>query len=186
MHYELTWLGNIRRSQTQWWPYHPHPLRWRHNGHDGVSNHQPHHCSLNRLLGADQRKHQSSASLAFVRGIHRGPVNSPHKWPVKRKKFPFDDVIMSLVIDGITDAIMIPYIHYTVHRNMTRNKTWRHVLTHRGLFFSQKNLIVAFSHHMATKCLSTLAQVLAWCLTAPNHCVNQCRLLISEVLWRST
>ena len=31
---------------------------------------------------ADQRKHQSSASLAFVRGIHRGPVNSPHKWPV--------------------------------------------------------------------------------------------------------
>ena len=34
---------------------------------------------------ADQRKHQSSASLAFVRGIHRGPVNSPHKWPVTRK-----------------------------------------------------------------------------------------------------
>ena len=45
--------------------------------------------------GADQRKHQSSASLAFVRGIYRGPVNSPHKWPVTRKMFPFDDVIMS-------------------------------------------------------------------------------------------
>ena len=45
--------------------------------------------------GADQRKHESSASLAFVRGIHRGPVNSPHKWPVTRKMFPFDDVIMS-------------------------------------------------------------------------------------------
>ena len=44
--------------------------------------------------GADQRKHQSSASLAFVRGIHRGPVNSPHKWLVSRKMFPFDDVIM--------------------------------------------------------------------------------------------
>ena len=43
---------------------------------------------------ADQRKHQSSASLAFVRGIHRSPVNSPHKWPVTRKMFPFDDVIM--------------------------------------------------------------------------------------------
>ena len=43
---------------------------------------------------ADQRKHQSSASLAFVGGIHRGPVNSPHKWPVTRKMFPFDDVIM--------------------------------------------------------------------------------------------
>ena len=47
--------------------------------------------------GADQRKHQSSASLAFVRGIHRWPVNSPHKWPVARKMFPFDDVIMLTV-----------------------------------------------------------------------------------------
>ena len=42
----------------------------------------------------DQSKHQSSAPLAFVRGIHRGPVNSPHKWPVTRKSFPFDDVTM--------------------------------------------------------------------------------------------
>ena len=46
---------------------------------------------------ADQRKHQSSASLAFVREIHRGPVNSPHKWPVTRKMFPFDDVIMTII-----------------------------------------------------------------------------------------
>ena len=44
--------------------------------------------------GADQRKHQSSASLAFVCGINTGPVNSPHKWPITRKMFPFDDVIM--------------------------------------------------------------------------------------------
>ena len=43
---------------------------------------------------ADQSKHQSSVSLAFVWGIHRGPVNSPHKEPVTRKMFPFDDVIM--------------------------------------------------------------------------------------------
>ena len=44
--------------------------------------------------GADQRKHESSASPAFVRGIHRWPVNSPHKGPVTWKMFPFDDVIM--------------------------------------------------------------------------------------------
>ena len=44
--------------------------------------------------GTYQRKHQSSASLAFVRGIHRWPVNSPHKGPVTRKMFPFDDVIV--------------------------------------------------------------------------------------------
>ena len=49
--------------------------------------------------GADQRKHQSSALLVFVRGIHRPPVNSPHKWPVTRKMFPFDDVIMYAIQD---------------------------------------------------------------------------------------
>ena len=44
--------------------------------------------------GVNQGKHQSPAPLAFVREIHRGPVNFPHKWPVTRKMFPFDDVIM--------------------------------------------------------------------------------------------
>ena len=43
---------------------------------------------------ADQRQHQSHASLAFVQGIHREPVNSLHKWPVTQKMFPFDDVIV--------------------------------------------------------------------------------------------
>ena len=71
-------------------------LQWRHNDGDGVSNKSP----ASRLFtepfiqGVDQRKHQTSASLAFVRGIHRGPVNSPHKGPVTRKMFPFDDVYM--------------------------------------------------------------------------------------------
>ena len=58
---------------------------------------------------ADQRKHQSSESLAFVWGIHRGPVNSPHKWPVTRKMSPFDNVIM--VQDyGISSTVM----HYAI------------------------------------------------------------------------
>ena len=42
----------------------------------------------------DQRKHQNATSLAFVRGIHRWPVNSPHKGPETRRLFLFDDVIM--------------------------------------------------------------------------------------------
>ena len=53
--------------------------------------------------GADQRKHQSSAWLAFVWGIHWGPVNSPHKWPVTRNMVPFDDVIMCTVL------VIVPY-----------------------------------------------------------------------------
>ena len=50
-------------------------LQWHHNGHDGISN----HCQIK--------------SLAFVLGIHRWPVNSPHQWPVTRKMFPFDDIM---------------------------------------------------------------------------------------------
>ena len=74
------------------------PLQWRHNKHDGVSNHQPHVFVYSTVYsGADQRKHQSSASLAIVRGIHRWPVNSLHKGPGTRKMFTFDDVIMQRV-----------------------------------------------------------------------------------------
>ena len=66
-------------------------------------NHQPYDCLLNHLFSADQRKHQSSASLAFVWGIHRWPVNSLHKWPVRQKMFPFDDVsIISLTCLQVT------------------------------------------------------------------------------------
>ena len=53
---------------------------------------------------ADKRKHQSSVSLAFVRVIHRVPVNSQHKGPVTRKMFPFDDVIIKAT-DLLCNAI---------------------------------------------------------------------------------
>ena len=49
-------------------------------------------------LGTNQRTHSCSASLAFVRGIHWWPVNSPHKWPVTQKMFPFDDVVMQFYL----------------------------------------------------------------------------------------
>ena len=88
------YLWDIITCPCPWYLHLAHTLQWRHNGHDCVSNHLPYHCLLSRLFSADQRKHQSSASLASVRGIHRRPVNSPHKWPVTRKMFPFDDVIM--------------------------------------------------------------------------------------------
>ena len=44
--------------------------------------------------GVDRKKYQRSASLAFAKRIHRRPVNYPHKGPVTRKMFSFDDVIM--------------------------------------------------------------------------------------------
>ena len=71
-------------------------LQWHFNKRDGVSNHRRIHCLLNCWFMHRERKHQSSAPLAFVRGIHRWSVNSPHKTPVLRKIFPFDDVIMGI------------------------------------------------------------------------------------------
>ena len=53
------------------------PSQWRHKEHDGVSNHQPHFLLLNHLF----KRRSRSASLAFVRGIHRWQVNSPPKGP---------------------------------------------------------------------------------------------------------
>ena len=68
--------------------FHCPALQWRHNERDGLSNHRCLECIFNRLF------RYSSASLAFVRGIHRWPVDSPHKGPVTRKMLPFDDVII--------------------------------------------------------------------------------------------
>ena len=73
-------------------------LQWRHNERNGVSITSPTIVQSTVYSGAVQRKHQSFASLAFVQGIHRWPVNSPHKGPVTRKMFPFDDVIMSWAV----------------------------------------------------------------------------------------
>ena len=64
--------------------------------------------------GADQRKHQTSALLAFVRGIHRWPLNSMHKGPVTWKIFPFDDTIMISMKQN--NDIMIPsWYHHDIN-----------------------------------------------------------------------
>ena len=67
-------------------------LHWRHNEHDGVLNHQPHGCLLNRLF----RRRSKKTSKLRLTGLCVG--NSPHKGPVTRKMLPFDDVIVHVVI----------------------------------------------------------------------------------------
>ena len=73
---------------TQW------TLQWRLNECDDVSNQRRLDYLLNRFSGADQSKHQSSASLAFVRGSHRSPMDFPHTGPATLKMLAFDDVIL--------------------------------------------------------------------------------------------
>ena len=74
--------------------------------------------------GAHQRKHQSSASLAFVRGTHRWPVNFPHKGPVTRKRPPFDDVIMmDQLFDRPCDSEATLQLYVNIsHESTTKSK----------------------------------------------------------------
>ena len=76
----------------------------------------------------DQRKHQSSASLAFVRGIHRWPVNSPHKGPVTWKMFPFDVIMISSML-----------------------KTWRYLLKLCQYAFPLISILLSFHYQSMWK-----------------------------------
>ena len=66
-------------------------LQWRHNGCDSVSNHQPHGCFLNRLF----RHRSNKTSELRATGLCAGNSPEAGEWPVTRKMFPFDDVIMN-------------------------------------------------------------------------------------------
>ena len=75
---------------TQHEKLHGHSLQWRHDG--------PHHCLLNRLFWRNDN-FKAPRYWLLVREIRRSAVNSPHKGPVTRKMFPFDDVIMTGACD---------------------------------------------------------------------------------------
>ena len=74
----------LPHPDTSWYMY---ILRWRHNWHDGVSNHQPHNCLLNRVVRRRSKKTSKPRVTGPCVGSHRSPVNSRHKWPVTRKNF---------------------------------------------------------------------------------------------------
>ena len=128
------------------------PLLWRHNGRDGFSNHQPDDCLLNCTFRRRSKKHQRFALLAFVRGIHRWPVNPPHKYPVTRKMLPFDDVIMVH-----TDKVV------SVHRNRVHTVCWWNIghcsethpkLKSRKMSFTRN---IHCSHQIVLKCCTEQA-----------------------------
>ena len=105
----------------------------------------------NIYSGADQRKHQSSAWLAFVWWIHRWPVTSPHKGPGTQKMFPFDDVIMQRVIFD-------PYI------NVLKDHVVKAVIDINWflfvIFWQYAYLTVACDVMWRTRSGSTLAQLI--------------------------
>ena len=126
---------------------------------------------------ADQRKHQSSASLAVVRGIRRWTVNSPHKWPVTQKMFPFDDVIM-------TKFWLLLYSSALIFLGRTHCPPLKGGEVILQMYFSKLDLwIYACDRPIGLMWLpqktfddrSTLVQVMAWCRQAPSHYLTQCQ-----------
>ena len=93
---------------------------------------------------ADQWKHQSSASLAFVRRIHRGPVNFPHERSVTRKLFPFDDVIMMYLLLPEIDSTE----HYILHSDLPCQGF--HDLINLGRV-AKYTVVIDCRHHNMTK-----------------------------------
>ena len=109
------------------------PLQWRHNDHDGVSNHQPRGCLLNHLFRRRSKKTSKFRVTGLCVGISPGPVNSPHKGPVTRKMFPFDDVIMVVRCVPrhefrVTHCILQLFLIFRLSQNLTWCTLHPHIL----------------------------------------------------------
>ena len=73
-------------------------------------------CIVYSTVCSDQRRHQSSMSPAFARGIHRWPMNSPHEGPVTWKMFPFDDVIIRIYLHHLPIWSGLPMEYNTLRQ----------------------------------------------------------------------
>ena len=148
-------------------------LPWRHNGHDSVSNHHSHDCLLNRLFRLTSKETSKLRVTGLCVGNSPGPVNSPHKGPVTRKMFPFDDVIMWRESTGHTGPVMrkaFPCHDITkvnkvnaasVNRDQLRDKT-----THN---FTAQDMLVS-SYWVTTKtCVVRVQHLFTLCLMRLRH-----------------
>ena len=127
-------------------------LQWRHNERHGISNHRCLECLLNGLFRRTSKKTSNSSGLCGE--IHRSPVDFPHKGPVTRKMFPFDDVIMVLKCQYI-------HVHETVRNyiyinNVEPNRSLNHLTrVKRGLLDDTPNVTDMLNQSLKTKKMIT-------------------------------
>ena len=155
----VNFVGVVMTVKTDWWNLITHlltysipaithvqrrqrALHWRHNDHDDVSNHQPHGCLLNRLFRRRSKKKSKLRVTGLCVGNSPEPVNSPHKGPVTRKMFPFDDVIM--VEGSVTQPFGFELSQsHQIHLNSTKVQSFSLDLKFKCAHFSAK--VWAFS-----------------------------------------
>ena len=146
-------------------------LRWRQNGRDSVSNHQPGHCLLSLLFGLRSKKTSKLRVTGLCTGNSPGPVNSPHKGPVTRKMFPFDDVIMRYII-----GVMLPFswrftsrshdVYLEYHDYWSRSRLLQFITTPFRQYMTQE-------HGFISGYWSSLVSISHW-LDAINFYWSQC------------
>ena len=104
-------------------------LRWRHNGHDGVSYHLPHDCFLNRLFRRRSNKTSKLCVTGLCAGNSPGTGEFPHKGPVTRKMFSFDDVIMWKKQLGVSRWDYEPCNWCVIHKRKFKSQFLFHILS---------------------------------------------------------
>ena len=136
--------------------------------------------------GADQRKYQSSAWLAFVRRIHWRLMNSPHKRPVTRKMFPFDDVIMSVSCTHVLNGAYYEYfpycnfltlLHFVSHNQFNSSKAKSH-----GFKISRGLAVIHLITCIETMFLSRVTKF-ALCVSS-NACLSSNQNSLAVNTWK--
>ena len=131
---------------------------------------------------AEYRKHQSCASLAYTWGIHRWPVYSPHKRPVTREMFLFDDVIMVrkcyLIHNSDNTWSVNPFVAVYMHWTSLINLHDKHIL-HKLYMWTRKKLMIDIEYHIQYETNITVIMGVNWVISFHETCttLGYCLLL---------
>ena len=163
----VCWVGNMAIStyiaddkvtynDVIWAPRYLKSLHWRHNDHDGISNHQPNGCLLNRLFRRRSKKTSKLRVTGLCVGNSPGPVNSPHKGSVTRKMFPFDGVIMPSAFRLFVQQFVQAHINENI--NIPRHwPLWRESTGDRWIPLTRtsnaENVSILWRHHELVCCV---------------------------------
>ena len=170
--------GSIMFSceRSEWSLWHS-SLHWRHNGRDSVSNHQPHDCLLNRFFSRTSKK----TSKLRVTGLCVG--NSPGTG-----EFPTQMASNAEFFHLMTSSY-VTVNSFLASSNRVDSDTFQPQRWHGsilGTSISTFNSLGPSDAIWRHRSRSTLAQVMACCLTASSHLLNQCWIIITKVQWCSS
>ena len=151
-------------------------LHWRHNRRGSVSNYQPNDCLLNRLFRHRLKKTSKLRVIGLWAGKSPGTGNSQHKWPVTRKMFPFDDVIMFWHATAHTRRWKNTCIMYTCILTKILNKIFMHIPLYMLYWLKIYFMLGGICIHQSI-CLSVVL-IMVGRQSVPNHysesssCIN--------------